>query len=60
MKKIIITGGLGYLGSHLSKRFIDEGFKVFIFDNYFTNVCSTIKGARVIKCDITNYESLKR
>jgi len=60
MKKIIITGGLGYLGSHLSKRLIDEGFKVFIFDNYFTNVCSTIKGARVIKCDITNYESLKR
>ncbi len=60
MKTIIITGGLGYLGSHLAKRLINEGFNVIIFDNYFTNVNSKIKGSKIIKCDITNYKSLEK
>ena len=49
MKKIIITGGLGYLGSHLSRRLIKEGFDVIILDNYFTNICKKIEGTKIIK-----------
>ncbi len=60
MKTIIITGGLGYLGSHLTKKLINEGYKVIIFDNFFTNTCSKIKGSKVIKCDITNYRNLNK
>ena len=60
MKKIIITGGLGYLGSHLSRRLIKEGFDVIILDNYFTNICKKIEGTKIIKCDITNYKRLKK
>ncbi len=35
-KKILITGGAGFIGSHLSKRFLDEGDEVLCVDNLFT------------------------
>ncbi len=36
MKKIMITGGAGFLGSHLCDRLIREGHDVLCVDNYFT------------------------
>ncbi|MFD2551539.1 UDP-glucuronic acid decarboxylase family protein [Bizionia sediminis] len=36
MKKVLITGAAGFLGSHLSDRFIKEGFQVIGMDNYIT------------------------
>ena len=36
MKKILITGAAGFLGSHLSDRFIKEGYKVIGMDNFIT------------------------
>lgn len=35
-KKILITGGAGFLGSHLCDRFIKEGFHVIAMDNLIT------------------------
>ncbi len=35
-KRILITGGAGFLGSHLSKRLVEEGHDVLCVDNYFT------------------------
>lgn len=35
-KKILITGGAGFIGSHLSKRFLDQGDEVLCVDNLFT------------------------
>lgn len=35
-KRILITGGAGFLGSHLCDRFIKEGFKVIAMDNLST------------------------
>lgn len=36
MKKILITGGAGFLGSHLCDRFISEGYHVIAMDNLIT------------------------
>ncbi|MEO5991905.1 MAG: UDP-glucuronic acid decarboxylase family protein, partial [Ferruginibacter sp.] len=36
MKKVLITGAAGFLGSHLCDRFIKEGYKVIGMDNYIT------------------------
>ena len=36
MKKILITGGAGFLGSHLSERLLGEGHDVICLDNFFT------------------------
>lgn len=35
-KKILVTGGAGFVGSHLCKRLIAEGHDVICLDNYFT------------------------
>lgn len=35
-KKIMVTGGAGFIGSHLCKRFLDEGHEVLCVDNFFT------------------------
>lgn len=36
MKKILVTGGAGFLGSHLCERLIKEGCDVLCVDNFFT------------------------
>jgi UDP-glucuronate decarboxylase len=36
MKKILITGGAGFVGSHLCERLLSEGNEVICLDNYFT------------------------
>jgi len=36
MKKILITGGAGFVGSHLCDRLLKEGNEVLCLDNYFT------------------------
>lgn len=36
MKKVLITGGAGFLGSHLCDRFLAEGCKVIAMDNLIT------------------------
>jgi UDP-glucuronate decarboxylase len=36
MKRILVTGGAGFLGSHLCERLIDTGHDVLCVDNYFT------------------------
>jgi len=36
MKRILVTGGAGFLGSHLCERLVAEGNDVICMDNYFT------------------------
>lgn len=36
MKKILVTGGAGFIGSHLCERLLKEGNEVICLDNYFT------------------------
>lgn len=43
MKKVLITGGAGFLGSHLSDRFIAEGYKVIGMDNLLTGDMANIE-----------------
>ena len=42
MKKILITGGAGFVGSHLCKRLLNEGNEVVCLDNYFTGTKKNI------------------
>jgi UDP-glucuronate decarboxylase len=36
LKRILVTGGAGFLGSHLCERLVNEGHDVICLDNYFT------------------------
>ena len=42
-KRILVTGGAGFLGSHLCERLLDEGQEVLCVDNYYTGRRSNIE-----------------
>ncbi len=42
MKKILVTGGAGFIGSHLCERLLNDGNEVICLDNYFTGAKSNI------------------
>ena len=42
MKRILITGGAGFVGSHLCERLLNEGNEVLCLDNYFTGAKKNI------------------
>lgn len=43
MKRILVTGGAGFIGSHLCKRLLDEGNYVICLDNFFTGSIENIE-----------------
>lgn len=59
-KRILVTGGAGFIGSHLCKYLLDEGNEVLCLDNYFTgnkdNVLPLLKNPyfELIRHDIMN------
>jgi UDP-glucuronate decarboxylase len=59
MKRILVTGGAGFLGSHLCERLLEEGNEVISLDNYFTgqkkNIVHLLKNPyfEVIRHDVT-------
>ena len=42
MKKILVTGGAGFIGSHLCKKLLDNNNDVLCIDNYFTGTKENI------------------
>ena len=42
MKKILVTGGAGFIGSHLCKRLLNDGNEVICLDNLFTGTIDNI------------------
>ena len=42
MKRILVTGGAGFLGSHLCERLLNDGHNVICLDNFFTGVKKSI------------------
>lgn len=38
MKKILVIGGAGYIGSHVARAFLDRGYDVTVFDNFQSGV----------------------
>lgn len=58
MKKILVTGGAGFLGSHLCDRLVEQGHHVLCVDNYFTGSKKNIehlllrKNFEIIRQDI--------
>ena len=62
-KRVLITGGAGYIGSVLTEVLLDNGFKVTIFDNLIYKQTSLLhlcnnKNFNFIKGDVTNKKQL--
>ena len=43
MKKILVTGGAGFIGSHLCERLLEKGHEVICADNFYTGNKSNVK-----------------
>jgi UDP-glucuronate decarboxylase len=60
MKRILITGGAGFVGSHLCDRLLNEGNEVICLDNYFTGSKNNIEHLmdnhyfELVRHDVTN------
>lgn len=60
--KIIVTGGLGFIGSHIAESLVRKGHNVVVLDNFSTgrleNISEVSKDIEVIKADIRDQETL--
>jgi dTDP-glucose 4,6-dehydratase len=60
-RRVVITGGAGFLGSHLCERFLAEGDAVVCLDNFLTGKPANVEhlqgrpGFRLIRADVTHY-----
>ena len=67
-KKILVTGGTGYIGSHTAVELIQQGYEVFIIDNLSNSSISALDGIEKItgikphftKVDLTEKTTLKK
>lgn len=67
-KRVMVTGGGGFIGSHIVEECLLQGLEVVSIDNYFAGKHENLSflkekyGERLIeiKCDVTNYEELKK
>ena len=58
MSKILVTGGLGYIGSHTVVELVNKGYEVIIVDNLSNSSLSVLKGINKICNKSINFEKL--
>jgi len=66
LKKILVTGGLGYIGSHTCVDLLEKNYEIIILDNLSNSELDVLKCIQTItskkskffNCDITNYGEL--
>lgn len=64
-KRILVTGGAGFIGSHLCRRLLDQGHSVICLDNFYTgskgNVAELMTRPQftMLEYDIVNYIDLE-
>jgi UDP-glucose 4-epimerase len=59
-KKILVSGGAGYVGSHAVKKLSQQGFRCLVLDNLVYGHSQFVKGAELIEGDTGNPQLLER
>jgi UDP-glucose-4-epimerase GalE len=57
--QVLVTGGSGYIGSHVVRELADSGHGVIVYDNFSTGHRRLCEGYEVIEGDISDVEKLK-
>ncbi len=58
--EILVTGGAGYIGSHVLRALARARFTPIVYDNLSGGVPEAVKGFELIRGDIGDYEALRR
>ena len=64
-KKYLVTGGAGFIGSHLCKKLLDSGSEVLCLDNFYNGSLNNIRGLfnyqtfHFVEGSVLNQESMK-
>ena len=59
MEKVVVTGGAGFIGSHLVNRLLDDGFEVSVIDNLLSGKKENVDSrAKFFKADIRNEKEI--
>lgn len=59
MEKILVTGGCGYIGSHVVRQLFEAGYEVVVYDNLSTGFADAlINGETLIEGDLADAEKL--
>jgi len=59
-KRVLVTGGGGYVGSHTVLALIDSGIEPVVFDNFEAGYRDAVAGAQVVEGDLRNPADLER
>lgn len=58
--KILVIGGAGYIGSHVQKQLLEEGFDVIVYDNLSSgDKINILDGSKFVEGDILDFNHLK-
>ncbi len=64
MANVVVTGGAGFIGSHLCEKLVEKGFHVRVVDNLSSgkknNLSKIIKAIEFARADIKNFSLLKK
>ncbi len=61
LRRAVVTGGAGFLGSHLCERLLGDGWEVLALDNFLTGAPTNVEhllgqaGFRLLRADVTDY-----
>ncbi len=58
-RKILVTGGAGYIGSHTVKELMKRGYDVTVLDNLSNGHMTSLEGVKYVNSDIGNFIDVK-
>ena len=59
MKKVLVTGGAGYIGSHVTRQLREKGHDVVVADNLSTGTKGALLGATLVELDLSDDAAMK-
>jgi len=60
MKRILVTGGAGYIGSHTARQLFKNGYEVVILDNFSTGNREFVKDYKVYEADLCDINAIRK